>query len=324
MAVHLPELTGSTWFTEWTAANAVAWVTVAALAAAVVAVVQLHRRQVRWPVGRSLAAVSGTAVVVWCTAGPVGVYARALFWINVVQLLALLVLAPLLLVCARPVTLVRLAGWSKPPPDRRPNRAADVLTNPIAAALVPPLVMGVVYFTGVFGLVLRHLAAAQAEQLLLVLIGCLLARGIVGGLDDSSSSAALGLAAGVAAVELLLDAVPGILLRLRSDLVAPPTSYLLHRSWGPSPLNDQHLAGSILWGFGELADLPFIIVIVRRWIRADEREAAVIDATLDREQLRERALTPPEESADGDTTVPWWITDPDRLGAERSRRLRGS
>ncbi len=85
-------------------------------------------------------------------------------------------------------------------------------------------------------------------------------------------------------------------------------------AFSPIPIDDQHIAGGILWVVAEVLDLPFLILAGHRWIKADQRDAARIDAELD-------ARTP--QVADEGTPAPqeaqrlWWLDDP-RL-AERLR-----
>ena len=52
--------------------------------------------------------------------------------------------------------------------------------------------------------------------------------------------------------------------------------------WGPDPATDQHLAGGILWGSGDLVGLLFAVVLFVQWVRASMREAAREDRRLDR------------------------------------------
>jgi hypothetical protein len=61
----------------------------------------------------------------------------------------------------------------------------------------------------------------------------------------------------------------------------------------------------------ELLDLPFLILVFRQWLKADEKDAADIDAVLDAERAARG-----EESDDETRDAPWWLSDPtmqDRL-----------
>ena len=72
-------------------------------------------------------------------------------------------------------------------------------------------------------------------------------------------------------------------------------------AWLPDPLDDQHLAGGILWGAGDLIGLVFFVVLFVQWVRSSMREAAREDRRLDLlETARRRgaqAAMPPRRGA---------------------------
>ena len=103
--------------------------------------------------------------------------------------------------------------------------------------------------------------------------------------DGPRSSLAVGLSLAIGSFELVLDAVPGIALRLHSTL---STTYFDHRAshtWSPAALHDQQTAGSVLWCVAELLDLPFLVIVFRQWLTADARDAAEVDAVLEAERV---------------------------------------
>ena len=53
-------------------------------------------------------------------------------------------------------------------------------------------------------------------------------------------------------------------------------------AWLPDPAADQHLAGGILWGSGDLVGLVFFAVLFIQWVRSSMREAEREDRRLDR------------------------------------------
>jgi putative copper resistance protein D len=59
-------------------------------------------------------------------------------------------------------------------------------------------------------------------------------------------------------------------------------------AWLPPALEDQHLAGGILWGAGDLVGLVFFLVLFAQWARSSIREAAREDRRLDLLESRER------------------------------------
>ena len=52
-------------------------------------------------------------------------------------------------------------------------------------------------------------------------------------------------------------------------------------AWLPDPLDDQHLAGGILWASGDLIGLVFFGVLFTQWVRSSMREAVREDRRLD-------------------------------------------
>ena len=135
------------------------------------------------------------------------------------------------------------------------------------------------------------------------------------------SSLGVAVSAAVLLVELLIDAVPGIVLRLRTT---PASTFFAHRhlhGWSPTWLHDQQVGGAILWCVAESADLPLIVAIFVAWIHVDAREAREVDAVLAAERAMRAARDPaPQPTDDGPASDPvWWASDP----AMRDR-FRGS
>ncbi len=91
----------------------------------------------------------------------------------------------------------------------------------------------------------------------------------------------------LAFVEMLLDAIPGLLLRL-NDGVLDHAPAILGRlpGWFPSALHDQHLSGDFLWFIAEIVDVPVLIILFVRWTRSDRRESRKMDELTD-EQMEE-------------------------------------
>lgn len=286
-------------------------------------VVVVRRRGEAWPVGRTLTSMLGLALVLVATAGGVGVYARVLFWMYTVQALVLLVGAPLLIAVGRPLELVAAVR-------RRParGRVVELLSNPLLGPAALPVLTFLLFFTPVLDASLRSSPVGAAVRLVLFAAGLVFALPLIG---DSAprTSLAVALAAFVGFFELLADAVPGIVLRLHSTLLT--TFYAeLHRPWGPSPLIDQQDGGSILWIVAEVVDLPFLALIVLQWIRADQREAALIDARLDAAApsggLPEAGPVTADSAEPGQEAPakdrPWWETDARVFGANRAAGFR--
>jgi cytochrome c oxidase assembly factor CtaG len=268
------------------------------------------RRVGGWPAGRTAGFVVGVAVFVWSTSGFAQVYAPALFWVFTSQMLILLLVVPVALMAGQPVTLARSVHG----PDATLVRitrsgVGRLFANPLVGPALIPVLSGGLFFGPLPRWALDSTALGWTLPLLVVAAGALIVLPLVG-TDDQSSSLAVGLSLAIGCFELVLDAVPGIVLRLNTHV---STSYFDARSvnsWAPDALHDQQIAGAILWSVAELIDLPFLILVYRRWLRADERDAAAIDTVLDAERIARGG----EDAAP--TDEPWWLNDPamrDRL-----------
>jgi cytochrome c oxidase assembly factor CtaG len=61
----------------------------------------------------------------------------------------------------------------------------------------------------------------------------------------------------------------------------------LQRPWGPTPLEDQQLAGAIMWLVGDGLFLLAVFAVLAAWMRSEERPASRYDAEKLAEELAE-------------------------------------
>jgi putative membrane protein len=311
-----PELSGL--FAQWSV-QPVALVVVVLLAAWYArSVLRLRAYSVTWPAGRTATFALGLALLAWTTCGFLQAYASSLYWVWTTQALTLLLVAPLLLLAGQPLRLARLVhadrhGAGRTPADRFvASPAGRIFSNPLVGPALIPLLSFALFFGPLAGWAIQARALGWCLQLLLVAAGGLIVLPLVD-VDADPSSLAVGLMLAIGSFELVLDAIPGIALRLHTSLV---TGYFDHRAarpWSLRPLHDQQVAGAILWIVAELIDLPFLLLVYRRWLRADARDAAAADAVLEAERAARSGL-PGADPADAD--APWWLSDPvmrDRL-----------
>ncbi len=270
-----------------------------------------------WSAARTACFGAGLLLVLYATCGEFGAYGRTFLWAYTAQVMVLLVLAPALLLLGRPVTLARAAGGDSRVARVADSRAVSGLAHPALGPVLLPLVTALLFFTPLLGIVQTHGTAYAAAQLVLLGAGLVMAVGITG---EGRPVSSLAMAAVIlcAFLELLADAIPGIAMRLR-DTVLDPAHYLaVARGRGPSPLDDLHLAGSILWFVAETVDLPVLAILVLVWIRTDEREAREVDRRLDAMAAPERV----DVAAPPDGTTPWWVSDGQVFGERRAARYR--
>jgi putative membrane protein len=249
----------------------------------------------RWPLWRTLAFyLLGLGSLTVLTCGFPGVYSDQLRWAFTLKISLLLFVVPLLIGLGRPISLARAA--LPPVGITRLNaalahRAVRFVSNSMAAPLLG-LALFSTFLTPAF-YTLR--ANPVAEALLTVgtpLLGLLMALPVIEEADFQRSSAYITLEFVFVFIELLIDAVPGILLRLNGQVLDHVITTQGSLGWFPSPLRDQQLAGDVLWFICEIVDLPLIILMFMRFSRSDKREARGFDDLTDQEldELNEQHL----------------------------------
>lgn len=269
-----------------------------------------------WSRWRTAAFLTGLTLLLLVSCGPPEVYGRTVYWVWVSQALALLLVVPLPLMCGQPVELSRQADTTGLLARLVESRIGAAFTSPLVGPALVPVVCVAALFGPVPGWAAEHAWLGWLIQLALLLAGAVIMLPLVS-TNDRASSIAVGAAVAVGFVELLLDAVPGIVLRLSTK---PVSGFFEHRSstaFAPPWLHDQQIGGAVLWCVAELLDLPFLALVFGRWLRADAREARAADRELDAAEAalaQHRAAG--ELSAVAEAEQPWFVRDPqlrDRL-----------
>lgn len=291
-----------------------------ALIAAVLAVAwylhSVHRLRADgavWRVRHTVVFLVGVVLWLWVTCGFAQVYSHSLFWVWTAQTLALLLVVPLIVMAGQPVRLARLRhGGQRWLDTTLRSRFGRVLASPLVGPTVVPLLAVVLFFGPVPGWAIAFSPAGWLVHLAVFTIGAMIALPLVG-VSHLRASLAVGLTLLVGMVELVLDAIPGIVLRLQTHTT---TTFFAHRNahhWSPSPLHDQQAAGAILWCLAEVVDLPFLGLMLYQWVRADRHEGIAVDTVLEAERLARAPLQHPAASGGESTAVSqdlWWLHDP--------------
>lgn len=283
----------------------------------------------RWPRARIWCFGLGTLSIALVGCAFVGVYDDTLFWARAVQNIVLLMVAPMLLALGAPVSLLRDAL----PPGRRPplsrllhSAPARLLGQPLVMTLVLILPLLVLYLSPLYEMTLRSPLASGVSGTLVTVAGFLYFWTRFR-LDPTPTASSYGITLVITLVEMIADAVLGVVLWL-GPVVAAGFYAALARGWGPDLRTDQLLGAGVLWVGGDVVGLPFIMIVLGRMRREDEVRAHRIDAELD--ALDEaRAAADPASSGDAagraaaaeSDPAPsrlWWEDDPEL--AERFRR----
>ena len=317
-----PTLSGS--WTVWRLDLLIVVVLVAAAGGYLAGMVAARRRGRAWPVPRAVAffglGLGGLAVI---GLGWPAVYAPALFSVYALRLVLLLMVVPLLVALGRPVELAMTAlseGGAARLRRLLDSRPAKVFTVPVVSPLLLAVVPFVVFFTSWYPATLRYPVLGSVTDVVLLLVGIAV---LVPLWEAGTINARVPYAIALlfAFIELLADAVPGIVIRLDTHVIAAVD---LTRTWGPSLLHDQQLGGDLLWCIGEAIDVPFLVLLAVQWYRSDARQAGQIDQLLDAAPTvapsGAQAATVDPDGAE--TTRPWWEEDASIFGdrADQFRR----
>ena len=240
----------------------------------------------KWPWWRTVLFVGlGIPLLILTVSWWPGARAHQLFSAYMTQLVMLALIVPALLVFGAPARLWREATDTRVDGNHRhaifDSRPLWLVTHPLLTPLIMLALPVAIVFTPMLLLTLENPVAYTAVQVVLIIVGLIALLGLVDGqIPDHRIPYAA--AAFVAFFELILDAIPGGVLFFTTALMANGW-YATHGDPGGIPWaeSDQHAAGAILWAVGEGIDLPFLIIIVVLWMRADAEEARRIDALLD-------------------------------------------
>jgi putative copper resistance protein D len=266
----LEPLLGSPLFTAWQL-DAVA-VAVLVLAAAAyltgVALVPTRTPGRRWPLRRTASFFAGLAVCAFATNGSIAVYDQALFSAHMLGHLALVMVAPALLVAGHPLTLALAAVQ----PRRRvrlariaQGRVVSLLTAPPVALASYTVVIVGSHLTGVMDTIMLHTWTGQLEHLVYVLVGCQFFVLVVGAepIRWRLGSPARWL---LLAIAMAVDTFTGIVLMQGTDAVQ-----LMPSALDVDPLSDTRTGGAIMWFGGDGIMFVVMVVLVAGWLRTADR-----------------------------------------------------
>jgi cytochrome c oxidase assembly factor CtaG len=302
----VPPFTPSSVFTQWELSPVLFVALVWATGLYLYGVWRLHDRGDKWPLGRTLSfVVGGMGSFFFATASGLAAYDDTLLSVHMVQHMVLSMAVPVFCALGAPVTL---ALRTLP---RRPrgvllgvlhSRVARVLTFPpltLALFVISPWAL---YFTGWYDATLHSDFLHELMHVHLVIVGALFFTPIVG-VDPVPGRVGYPFRLLLLVLTLPFHAFLGVTIMGETDLIGHDWYPALHASmpWLPNPLDDQHLAGGILWASGDLVGISVFGVLFVQWVRSSMAEARREDRRLDRLERAAARAAAADAAASEDT-----------------------
>ncbi|HWE65952.1 MAG TPA: cytochrome c oxidase assembly protein [Acidimicrobiales bacterium] len=231
----------------------------------------------------------------------IGVYDTELFWDHMVQHLILIMVAAPLFAISSPLELAWRATTGTSHivvTEALRSRVAKVLGHPGVAFLLYAVMIPLTHLTVWYNYTLQHESVHNAEHLVFLGVGYLFWRQIFGS-DPNAYRMHPALQFGYLFLAIPIDTFTGLSLNGAVHEMFP--AYLaLHRTWGPSLVDDLHIGGVLMWVGGDTLMLWPMIPVALRWLHLEERRAVRVDREIDAAEaeaaaLFERSLDQPAE-----------------------------
>ncbi|MBQ9916743.1 MAG: cytochrome c oxidase assembly protein [Microbacterium sp.] len=251
----------------------------------IVGVVRVRRRGEVWPVLRTIGFFGlGLAPYAVIELGFLGTYSSELRWAFSTRIALLIFAVPAGVAAGRPLEL-----YSRATGDRGRARLDRLLATRIVRitgnAMVATVVIAAVFclfLTPVAGILRVNPVIEASLGVVVPLVGLAMVLPMMA-LGAVHTGTFIAIEFLLAFVELLIDSVPGLLLRLNDTVLDLIPDAARAVSWWPSTLHDQHLAGDLIWFIAEFADVPILVILMIRWMRTDRAEAKTFDDLTDEE-----------------------------------------
>jgi cytochrome c oxidase assembly factor CtaG len=282
---QLEPLTGSRLLTGWSLDPVMAALLLAVGATYLYGVWVLRRRGDAWSWPRTFSfLVLGLGSAAVATQSALGAYDTVLLSVHMAQHMILSMVAPVFLALGAPVTLALRTltrtprGWLL---SVLHSRVAAVLAFPPVAFTLYVLSPWALYLTGWYEATLQSTYLHEMLHIHFLVVGSLFFWPLLG-VDPVPGRVAYPFRMLTVFATLPFHAFLGVTVMGMTTLIAGDWYTSLNRGWGPTPAEDQELAGGLLWGSGDVVGLVIFGVLFVQWVRQSQREAAREDRRLDR------------------------------------------
>jgi cytochrome c oxidase assembly factor CtaG len=235
-----------------------------------------------WEGFRTVAFIGGLVSTGVAIFSFIGVYDGELFWDHMVQHLLLIMVAAPFFAIGSPIALAWRATTGNPHAvitEVLRSRVAKVLGHPLVAFVLYAVMIPITHLTVWYNYTLLHEPVHNAEHLVFLGVGYLFWRQIFG-IDPNAYRMHPALQFGYLFLAIPIDTFTGLSLDSASHELFP--AYIaLHRTWGPSLVDDLHTGGVIMWVGGDTLMLWPMIPVALRWLHLEERRAVRVDREMD-------------------------------------------
>lgn len=285
-----PELTLDRMFTAWN--FDLLWVLGCAFALFfyLAGVWRLRKRGDKWPIHRTVFWVAGLVLLFYITSGGINVYEKYLFSQHMLAHMVLTMMVPLLLVPGAPVTLALRAIRKRTDGSRGGrewillavhSRFADVISNPIVAAVLFAGSLWLFYYTPLFRWATTDHVGHEWMITHFLITGYLFVQSLIG-VDPVKYRLAYPFRLLLLLGTMAFHAFFGLSIMTNQGLLLADWFGAMGRTWGATPLVDQQTGGGIAWSVGEIPTVILAIVVAIQWSRTDDRETKRRDRNADR------------------------------------------
>lgn len=238
----------------------------------------MRRRGEPWPLRRTIGFFAlGLLPYAVIELGFLGTFSADLRWAFSTRIALLIFAVPAGIAAGRPLDLV--------PARVRERVLASRVTRVFGNAMVATIVIAAVFclfLTPLAGILRVDPVVEASLGVVVPLVGLAMVLPMMA-LGAVHTGTFIAIEFLLAFVELLIDSVPGLLLRLNDSVLDLIPDAAQAAAWWPSPLHDQHLAGDMIWFIAEFADVPILVILMIRWMRSDRVEAKSFDDLSDEE-----------------------------------------
>ena len=285
-----PEFNAITFFTEWKPDLIWAVLSIGGVFVYLAGVRRLRARGDKWPIARTLSWVVGMIFLLFVTNGSLNAYQEYLFSAHMIGHMMLAMGVPIFLVPGAPVTLLSRAVEKRNDDSRGVRewvlwavhtKYAQIIANPIVAAILFASSLVVFYYTPLFSWSTREHIGHEWMVVHFLITGYLFVQALIG-IDPGPVRLSFPLRIMLLIGTLAFHAFFGLSLMSGDALLLPEWFGAMGRTWGATPLEDQHIGGAIAWGIGELPTAALTIIVSVQWFKSDAREARRLDRASDR------------------------------------------